>query len=142
MTKVYYIDYDSTGTICGIYWHANQCKHNLLAIELDDTHGVLQNNFNYIVQNSMLKDRVVDTNAIQLELKKNSYRSWRAQYLERYDLLGQWVARGDLDPTTNQPYGPIRQEEREFLLALRNFTESITLNTTINDYPTVPERLR
>ena len=74
--------------------------------------------------------------------QKGAFRMWRAIMLAKYDVLRLNVQNGDIDPKTNQPYPEITDEEKQWRLAVLNFTDQITHETTEADYPQPPERLR
>jgi hypothetical protein len=139
--KTYYIDYDHQGNILAIYWELIHCKHNILSLVLPDDHPVLENSFNYCVQGNQLKLRIIDYEVIEIEQNKELFRQWRSKYLGKYDLLGLWVLRGDIDPITGLEYAPITDAERQWRVAVLNFTDNITAFTTPSQYPTVPTRL-
>lgn len=73
--------------------------------------------------------------------KKSSFRMWRDLYLKKYDILRINIASGDIDPKTNSPYVPITEAEKQWRVAMLNFTDQITEATTKADYPPIPERL-
>jgi hypothetical protein len=73
--------------------------------------------------------------------KQMLFRAWRAKYLSAYDRLGLFVMRGDLDPSTGQPYSQITDAERNWRVQVLNYTPNINLYTTESDYPVPPARL-
>jgi hypothetical protein len=70
------------------------------------------------------------------------FRRWRSAMLAKYDILRQCAINGDLDPSTAQPYSAITEAEKQWRVAVLNFTDQITHETTEADYPQPPERLR
>jgi hypothetical protein len=82
-----------------------------------------------------------------LDLRQKSenigrFRRWRSVALSKYDILRQCALNGDIDPLTGQPYPPITETEKQWRVAVLNFTNQITHETTEADYPQPPERLR
>jgi hypothetical protein len=79
------------------------------------------------------------------ERKKNNniaiFREFREKLLKKYDLLRINIESGDYNPETNLPYSPLTEEEKLWRIEMLNFTDTITHETIIEDYPNTPERI-
>jgi hypothetical protein len=71
-----------------------------------------------------------------------SFRSFREELLKKYDILRINIQSGDYDPKTGEVYSPLSEEEKQWRVSILNFTNSITHETTEEDYPETPDRLK
>ncbi len=135
-----YITVTSEGRINGIYKKPLDFTKTI-EISEEVYNDLLADQMEYIYSNGNIHK---ESRHEQMQKEENLllFRTWRAIHLGKYDLLGMWIFRGDIDPSTMQPYAPITDEERQWLVAVRNFPEQVTATTTESDYPTLPSRLR
>lgn len=104
--------------------------------------GFIANIGDYRVRNGRVEYNSEFVNERRRLENLQAFRAWRAQRLAKYDILRMAIWNGDPDPETGKQYSKITAEERDFRVKACNFTKLITANTTMEDYPEVPSRLK
>ena len=79
---------------------------------------------------------------IEIDIRKKDFRQWRDYYLRKYDILRINILHGDLNPRNGLPYEPLTEDEKQWRVDMLNFTNYINENTTAQDYPKIPERIK
>jgi len=138
-----YIKLDNNNNVLRFY--AFEFDDATLSLELSDdeideifgksfyNYKVINNKFVYQYDRAILQEKNANT---------SRFRAWRERFLQKYDLLRQCALNQDIDPKTNLPYPAITEGEKQWRLAVLNFTDQITHETTEADYPQPPERLK
>jgi len=74
--------------------------------------------------------------------KLNNFRLFREELLKKYDILRINIQSGDYDPKTSEVYLPLSEEEKQWRVSMLDFTDIITHETTEENYPETPDRLK
>jgi len=96
----------------------------------------------YFLENGQIVKKQSYLDSLKQSDNLGHFRRWRSSVLAKYDILRQCAINGDFDPNTGQPYSAITEAEKQWRVAVLNFTDQITHETTEADYPQPPERLR
>lgn len=79
---------------------------------------------------------------IEIDIRKKDFRQWRDYYLRKYDILRINILHNDINLRNGLPYEPLTEDEKQWRVDVLNFTNYINENTTAQDYPEVPERVK
>lgn len=123
----------------------NTPQENTVDVEISETvyNDMIENGHDdYSLENGQLAKKINYIEMRQRRSNMDDFRFWRAHKLARYDLLRQCALNGDIDPVTLQAYPAITEAEKQWRVAVLNFTDQITHETTEADYPVPSERLR
>jgi len=132
-----YIRIDNAGRITGIYLREID---NTIQVDVPEEVEFNPHKYKFIEG-----EFVIDTSEInnaEIEMRKAAFRVWRATRMDKYDLLRINILNGDYDPLTGQHYPATTEAEKQWRIAVLNFTDQITASTTEADYPQPTARLQ